>query len=213
MDISDRHCTLRPLPPRSRFPPSSACAMQAEAATNVPPPQLVEPASGNREVAVLAGGCFWGVEAVYEHVKGVIDVRSGFAGGDRRSATYDKVSSGKTAPCRSGPDRLRSPGRQLWRPAPHLLLGRPRSDRGQPPGTGRRPAISIGHLPAIAGTGAGRPRLYRPAVEAACLQEADRNEDRARQLRRGGSLSSGLHGARTRRTPTSSSTTSRNWQR
>ena len=70
--------------------------MQAEAATNVPPPQLVEPASGNREVAVLAGGCFWGVEAVYEHVKGVADVRSGFAGGDRRSATYDKVSSGRT---------------------------------------------------------------------------------------------------------------------
>ena len=57
---------------------------------------MVEPASGNREVAVLAGGCFWGVEAVYEHVKGVADVRSGFAGGDRNSATYDKVSSGST---------------------------------------------------------------------------------------------------------------------
>ena len=68
----------------------------ARAATNVPPPQLEEPATAKREVAVLAGGCFWGVEAVYEHVKGVSDVRSGFAGGDRKSATYDKVSSGVT---------------------------------------------------------------------------------------------------------------------
>lgn len=69
---------------------------EAEAATTTPPPQLVEPASGNREVAVLAGGCFWGVEAVYEHVKGVADVRSGFAGGDPKSGTYEKVSSGQT---------------------------------------------------------------------------------------------------------------------
>ena len=69
---------------------------KAEAATNVPAPQLVEAASSTREVAVLAGGCFWGVEAVFEHVKGVANVRSGFAGGDRNSATYDKVSSGRT---------------------------------------------------------------------------------------------------------------------
>ncbi len=69
---------------------------EAEAATTVPPPKLVEAAKGDREVAVLAGGCFWGVEAVFEHVKGVADVRSGFAGGDRKSGTYDKVSSGTT---------------------------------------------------------------------------------------------------------------------
>lgn len=69
---------------------------EAEAATTAPPPRLVEAAKGNREVAVLAGGCFWGVEAVYEHVKGVADVRSGFAGGDSKSGTYDKVSSGRT---------------------------------------------------------------------------------------------------------------------
>jgi peptide-methionine (S)-S-oxide reductase len=69
---------------------------EAQAATAVPPPKLAEKAHGSREVAVLAGGCFWGVEAVYEHVKGVSDVRSGFAGGDRKSGTYDKVSSGTT---------------------------------------------------------------------------------------------------------------------
>jgi peptide-methionine (S)-S-oxide reductase len=69
---------------------------KAGAVSNVPPPALVEPVQGRREVALLAGGCFWGVEAVYEHVKGVIDVRSGFAGGEPKSGTYSSVSSGKT---------------------------------------------------------------------------------------------------------------------
>lgn len=66
------------------------------AAAHVPPPALIEPADGNREVAVLAGGCFWGVEAVFEHVEGVFDVRSGFAGGAPKSANYANVSSGRT---------------------------------------------------------------------------------------------------------------------
>lgn len=68
----------------------------AEAATHVPAAALVEPAKGRQELAVLAGGCFWGVEAVFEHVKGVSDVRSGFAGGKTASASYDKVSTGTT---------------------------------------------------------------------------------------------------------------------
>jgi len=69
---------------------------EAEAATTVPAPKLTVHATGHREIAVLAGGCFWGVEAVYEHVKGVADVRSGFAGGDRSSGNYETVSSGRT---------------------------------------------------------------------------------------------------------------------
>lgn len=48
------------------------------------------------EKAVFAGGCFWGVEAVFEHVKGVIDVRSGYAGGTKETADYDTVSSGQS---------------------------------------------------------------------------------------------------------------------
>jgi peptide-methionine (S)-S-oxide reductase len=50
-------------------------------------------AAPRTETAVLAGGCFWGMEWVYEHVKGVTNVVSGFAGGAARDATYDKVSS------------------------------------------------------------------------------------------------------------------------
>ena len=48
------------------------------------------------ETAVLAGGCFWGMESVFEHVKGVKDVVSGFAGGSAGDASYRKVSSERT---------------------------------------------------------------------------------------------------------------------
>jgi peptide-methionine (S)-S-oxide reductase len=48
------------------------------------------------DTAVLAGGCFWGMESVFEHVKGVSDVVSGYAGGRAADASYDKVSSERT---------------------------------------------------------------------------------------------------------------------
>ena len=56
---------------------------------------LAKPAA-RTETAVLAGGCFWGVEAVFEHVKGVRDVVSGYAGGAARDANYAAVSSERT---------------------------------------------------------------------------------------------------------------------
>jgi peptide-methionine (S)-S-oxide reductase len=53
-------------------------------------------AAPKSEAAVLAGGCFWGVNAVFEHVKGVTNVVSGYAGGSAADASYDKVSSEDT---------------------------------------------------------------------------------------------------------------------
>ena len=53
-------------------------------------------ASARSETAVLAGGCFWGMEAVFEHVKGVRDVVSGYAGGSARDANYRAVSAERT---------------------------------------------------------------------------------------------------------------------
>jgi peptide-methionine (S)-S-oxide reductase len=50
-------------------------------------------AAPKTETTVLAGGCFWGMEGVFEHVKGVTNVVSGYAGGDAKDANYDKVSS------------------------------------------------------------------------------------------------------------------------
>lgn len=62
-----------------------------------PEPRLDKPATAPREIAVLAGGCFWGVEGVYEHVRGVIEVKSGYTGGSAMTARYPIVSSGRTA--------------------------------------------------------------------------------------------------------------------
>ena len=53
-------------------------------------------AAPRTETAVLAGGCFWGMESVFEHVKGVKDVVSGYAGGGAKDANYDAVSSEST---------------------------------------------------------------------------------------------------------------------
>jgi peptide-methionine (S)-S-oxide reductase len=53
--------------------------------------------TGSQQTAVLAGGCFWGVEAVFEQLRGVNDVVSGFAGGSRLTAHYEVVSSGTTS--------------------------------------------------------------------------------------------------------------------
>jgi len=78
------------------LPLTVSWSRSAEAASDVPPAALVEPAKGHREVAVLAGGCFWGIEGVYEHVKGVSDVTSGFAGRQAAGADYEKVSTGTT---------------------------------------------------------------------------------------------------------------------
>ena len=53
-------------------------------------------ATGNSQTAVFAGGCFWGVDAVFKHVKGVSGVESGYAGGRADTAHYEQVSSGGT---------------------------------------------------------------------------------------------------------------------
>lgn len=52
--------------------------------------------SKGKETAVFAGGCFWGIDAVFKHVKGVIEVTSGYAGGKMVNPSYEEVSSGNT---------------------------------------------------------------------------------------------------------------------
>jgi peptide-methionine (S)-S-oxide reductase len=75
-----------------------ACSSINASATVIPDPALDAPLASAKgeQTAVLAGGCFWGVEAVFEHVKGVIDVRSGYSGGSPKTAQYEKVGSGET---------------------------------------------------------------------------------------------------------------------
>jgi peptide-methionine (S)-S-oxide reductase len=75
----------------------AACAL---ARTNAPfpDPAVDTPVSTthSKQTAVLAGGCFWGVEAVFDRVKGVTNVVSGFAGGEKSTAHYETVSTGTT---------------------------------------------------------------------------------------------------------------------
>lgn len=72
------------------------CA-HAESAVVIPPPQTEAATPGaGLETAVLAGGCFWGVQAVYQHVKGVTNAVSGYAGGAQKDAYYQTVGSGTT---------------------------------------------------------------------------------------------------------------------
>ncbi|HMQ02575.1 MAG TPA: peptide-methionine (S)-S-oxide reductase MsrA [Pyrinomonadaceae bacterium] len=59
-------------------------------------PERVETDPSKLKTAVFAGGCFWGVEAVFEWTRGVADARSGYSGGTKESANYDLVSAGKT---------------------------------------------------------------------------------------------------------------------
>ena len=72
-------------------------AAHAEPAVTIPPPAAEAAApNANLETAVLAGGCFWGIQAVYQHVKGVKNAVSGYAGGAQTDAVYETVSSGRT---------------------------------------------------------------------------------------------------------------------
>jgi len=73
------------------------CApVQAESVVKLPA-AAVDPAVGaSRATAILAGGCFWGVEGVFSHVKGVIAVEAGYHGGSKATARYDKTGSGTT---------------------------------------------------------------------------------------------------------------------
>ena len=73
-------------------------AQAAEPAVALPPPTLdaTAPAGGGLENVVLAGGCFWGMQAVYEHTKGVTSAVSGYSGGSKETAHYEMVGTERT---------------------------------------------------------------------------------------------------------------------
>jgi peptide-methionine (S)-S-oxide reductase len=72
-------------------------SMAGEQVWKIAPPVLDEPVGASHsETAVLAGGCFWGVQGVFQHVKGVQNAVSGYAGGNAQTAQYETVSTGRT---------------------------------------------------------------------------------------------------------------------
>jgi peptide-methionine (S)-S-oxide reductase len=85
------------------FVAAVGCGVVSSSSTNAvdlkqyaPVPDAATPAAKGLQTAVFAGGCFWGVEAVFEHVKGVTNVVSGYAGGEAKTAEYETVSEGDT---------------------------------------------------------------------------------------------------------------------
>lgn len=77
---------------------AGACCAFAKTKVEFPDPAVdaAGPAAEGQQTAVLAGGCFWGIEGVFERVKGVTNAVSGFAGGAKSTAHYDEVSTGTT---------------------------------------------------------------------------------------------------------------------
>lgn len=76
----------------------SACSLASAGSgpTTLPDPAADAAPAQSEQTAVLAGGCFWGMQSVFEHVKGVRKVWAGYAGGDARTAQYERVSDGDT---------------------------------------------------------------------------------------------------------------------
>lgn len=77
---------------------ATACSAKAGTPAPVPEPALDAPRASapGKQSVVLAGGCFWGIQAVFQHVKGVLSATSGYAGGSAKTAEYEIVSSGET---------------------------------------------------------------------------------------------------------------------
>ena len=68
----------------------------SESAVRIEAPALDTAPAEGLQTAVIAGGCFWGIQAVYQHTKGVTKAVSGYAGGEKKDADYQRVSSGRT---------------------------------------------------------------------------------------------------------------------
>jgi peptide-methionine (S)-S-oxide reductase len=74
----------------------SSQGIAAEPAVKIPPPVVDEQAGSGLETAIFAGGCFWGVQGVFQHVKGVESAISGYAGGKLENPTYEQVGTETT---------------------------------------------------------------------------------------------------------------------
>src|ERR1700733_1257105 len=141
-----RSIGARPIEPRFPFPKPAADEPLASAK--------------GEEKVVLAGGCFWGVQAVFEHTKGVTSAVAGYAGGHVESPGYEMVSSGRT-----GPDGV--------------FLGGPRPHAVEPSGTRQRIAVSLRDFLHQRGTEAHRHDVRRTAERREILSHQNRYANRA----------------------------------
>src|SRR6266851_3482897 len=98
----------------------------------------------SEQTAVVAGGCFWGIQAVFQHVKGVISATSGYAGGEAKTSEYELVSTGNTGHAESVKITY-DPSQITYAASAGVLLRCPRPDSAKPPRTRRRHSVSFCH--------------------------------------------------------------------
>lgn len=93
MSVSDSALILLAI-----FAGTIVCTAHARTSPSVPAPTVDIPKASmsTPQTIVVAGGCFWGVQAVFQHVKGVLTATSGYSGGDAKTAEYETVSTGET---------------------------------------------------------------------------------------------------------------------
>ena len=104
---------------------------------------LAQAASNDHDTAVFSGGCFWGVDAVFKHVKGVDNVVSGYAGGAANTAQYETVSTGTTGHAESVQVTY-DPSKVSYDDSVEgILFCRSRSDRVESAGPGFRDSVSV----------------------------------------------------------------------
>ena len=134
------------------------------------------PADAGPQTVVLAGGCFWGVQAVFQHTKGVTSAVSGYAGGEKTTAHYEMVGSGRTGHAKSvsvtyDPQQI-SYGKilQIYFSVAH----NPTELNCQGPDTGTQYRSAIFYANEEQKRVAGC--LHRPARKGACLPGADRDQ-------------------------------------
>jgi peptide-methionine (S)-S-oxide reductase len=75
---------------------ATACTAKAVAPVPAPAVDAARASAPSRQTAVVAGGCFWGIQAVFQHVKGVLSATSGYSGGSKKNPDYGTVSTGET---------------------------------------------------------------------------------------------------------------------
>ena len=135
-------------------------------------PGMDAPATAGTQTLVVAGGCFWGVQGVFQHVAGVTSAVSGYAGGEQATAHYEMVGSGRTGPCGIGADHLRSaqgqPTASCCRSISRWRTTRP-SSTGRAPTSARNTARRSSPMQRRAGESGARPissSSMRPSYSA-----------------------------------------------
>ena len=117
--------------------------------------------TAHTETAVLAGGCFWGVQTTFERIKGVEKTWAGYSGGTKETANYGAVSSETTGHAESVKVVFDPAEDQLWDAAAGVLHGGGGPDAVEPAGAGCGDFVSVGDFLYDAGAGEDCEGVYR----------------------------------------------------